>query len=305
MGGEAMSLKGSLISFAEATGKVLGINKRNLRYVYPHNERKDYGIADDKIVTKEHLSDVGINVPKTYKIYSSFYELSDLEGDLGEMGDFVIKPAMGRGGGGIMVISSSGGGRFTSVSGKEYSVEDIKKHISDIVFGVYSFDLWDRALIEERIDQHEEMEEVSPLGLADIRLILLKDRAVMAMSRVPTSLSDGKANIHQGAIGVGIDLESGRSVRAILKGEPITEHPDTGTVLVGREVPCWDEIMEMSHIVSKAVPLKYLGVDIAVSKRGPILLEVNVRPGLEIQNANHLGLRPPLERIIDEIGGCS
>ncbi len=51
----------------------------------------------------------------------------------------------------------------------------------------------------------------------------------------------------------------------------------------GKVLPFWQETMEVGRLAARAVPLKYLGVDIGISRRGPILLEINARPGLEIQ----------------------
>lgn len=275
--------------------KVLGMNQRNLNYIYPNNARKDFPAADDKIRTKEIMTKAGVPVPETYRIYSHFYELQHLQRDLDAYNDFVVKPSQGSGGGGIIVVTGRLGDGWAGVSGRAYTLRDLKKHLSDIMFGVYSFDLSDRALIEARIVQHNEMAALSPLGLADVRVILYKDEPVLSMARIPTKDSDGRANLHQGAVGVGIDLINGRTVHAILRGRPAELHPDTGAGLIGKTIPFWGEVLSVARRAARAVPLKYLGVDISISRNGPVLLEINVRPGLEIQNANLKGLRSILE----------
>lgn len=274
---------------------VLGMNQRNLAYIYPSNARKDFPAADDKVLTKEIMRRAGVPTPATYRIYSYFYELQDLEKDLLPHGEFVIKPAQGRGGGGIVVIAGSSDQGWTGVNGRNYTAQEFKKHISDIIFGVYSFDLSDRAIVEERIIQHEDMNVLSPLGLADVRVILYRDEPVLSMTRIPTRRSTGRANLHQGAVGAGIDLATGRTIHAILHGEPVDAHPDTGVKLLGRTIPYWEKVLATAKQAAKAVPLKYLGVDISITLAGPVLLEINVRPGLEIQNANLQGLRAILE----------
>lgn len=274
--------------------RVLGMNQRNLNYINPSNLRKDFPIADDKITTKEILSRAGVPVPGTYRIYSHFYELRTLQQDLAPYHDFVIKPSQGSGGNGIIVVAGREWQNWKSVGGRTLALQELKKHLSDIIFGVYSFDLSDRALIEERVVQHDEMSELSPHGLADIRVILYRDEPMLSMTRVPTRGSEGRANLHQGAVGIGIDLATGRTTHAILKGEPVERHPDTGLPLIGRTIPYWSDVIAISKRAAKAVPLKYLGVDISLSRNGPVLLEINVRPGLEIQNANMAGLRSKL-----------
>ncbi|MBI5467598.1 MAG: hypothetical protein HY891_00570, partial [Deltaproteobacteria bacterium] len=281
-------------SARENAGRVLGMNERNLRYIYVCNSRKDFPLADHKLLTKDALRRIGVPVPATYKVYSHFYELQDLEAGLAAFPDFVIKPAQGSGGGGIVVIARREGRNWISVSGKAYSLHDLRRHISDIIFGVHSFDLHDQAIIEERVVQNSWMSGLSPLGLADIRVILCRDEPVMSMTRIPTKASNGKANLHQGAIGVGIDIATGRTVHAIHGDRTITAHPDTGAPITGLSIPHWEKVLDVSRKIARAVPLKYLGVDIALTEDGVVVLEINVRPGLQIQNANLRGLRETL-----------
>ena len=288
------SMISNWISARGNSARVLGMNERNLHYIYVHNQRKHFRLADHKLVTKDILRKAGVPVPETYKVYGSFYELASLENDLSEYRDFVIKPAQGSGGDGIIVVAGRQGQDWTGVSGKRYSVFDFKKHISDIIFGVYSFDLNDQAVIEQRVVQNSWMSALSPLGLADIRVILCMEEPVMSMTRIPTKASNGKANLHQGAIGVGIDIESGLTVHAIHGNNPASVHPDTGEALLGLEIPHWDKVIGASRAIARAVPLKYLGVDIALTEDGVVVLEINVRPGLQIQNANMRGLRAAL-----------
>lgn len=281
----------------ERAAKVLSMNRRNLYYIYTRNQRKHFPLADDKLLAKEVLSKAGVSMPRTHRIYSYFYELRDLESELGAYDDFVIKPAQGSGGNGIIVIVGRSGDDWVGISGKVYTAFDLRKHISDIIFGIYSFDLGDRAIIESRIVQHAEMSELSPLGLADVRVIMCDEKPVMSMTRVPTKQSDGKANLHQGALGVAIDIASGITTHARFLGQPVDKHPDTGLAVLGRTLPYWDEVVALAERAAQAVPLKYLGVDISISPQGPLLLEINVRPGLEIQNVNDRGMLPVLQAI--------
>ncbi|HKI62276.1 MAG TPA: sugar-transfer associated ATP-grasp domain-containing protein [Mariprofundaceae bacterium] len=275
------------------------MNQRNLHFIYPNNARRDFSVADNKLLTKQILAENGVPVPETYKAYSSFFELRNLEEDLAAYDEFVIKPAQGSGGGGILVISAKTANGWVSVSGRTYTMADMRKHLADIIFGVYSFGLTDQVIIERRIEQHSDLAELSPFGLTDVRVIVFRDEPVLAMLRVPTLASDGKANLHQGALGIGVDIETGSLIHAIHKGASVTQHPNTGLPLLGRRVPFWENILHISRVAAGAVPLKYLGIDLAISSGGPLIVEINVRPGIEIQNANMLGMRPLLEQIND------
>jgi len=274
---------------------VVSMNNRNLGFVYPSNHRKDYQVADNKLLTKELLAPLGFGVVKTYATFEYFFELSSLDEELLKHTSFVIKPAQGSGGHGIMVIVDKNGEHFISASGKKITNEQIRQHIGNIIFGVYANGLNDIAIIEERLIGHEDLADFNEQGLCDIRIICYYGRPIQAMMRVATKASDGKANLHQGGVGIAVDLESGKTSFAQIKREDIVEHPDSGVILLGRQIPHWEKVMDLCLEVAKHMPLNYLGVDVAISQTGPMVLEVNARPGIEIQNVNHQGMKPILE----------
>lgn len=269
---------------------VLSMNRRNLHYIYTKNQRRHFPLADDKLLAKKTLVAAGVRMPETYRVYSYFFELRTLAHDLDAYHDFVIKPAQGSGGNGIIVVVGRIGKDWLGIGGRKYTIFDLQKHISDIIFGVHSFDQSDCAIIEARIVQHPEMQLLSPLGLADVRVILCDNIPILSMTRIPTRQSEGKANLHQGALGVAIDISSGVTTHGQFLGQSVDKHPDNGIALLGRTLPYWPKIIELAELAARSVPLKYLGVDISVSPDGPQLLEINVRPGLEIQNVNRRGM---------------
>jgi len=276
---------------------VLGMNRRNLHYIYPNNQRSDYPSADNKLITKKLLQEAGLPVAKTYHVYQYFHQMSGFQQDIADFDSFVIKPARGRGGGGIKVIAAKNNGTWQDTNGNIVSLEQMRKQVLDIIFGVYSFDTQDVAIIEEKISQHAAINTLYAHGLSDIRVIICQHRAVMAMIRIPTDLSGGRANMHQGAIGIGIDINTGITQSATLNGNTLVCHPDSKNDLLDLQIPYWTEVMGLCVKISRIMPLKYLGVDIAITDEGPLVIEVNVRPGLEIQNANQNGLRAILEEI--------
>ena len=274
---------------------VVGMNRRNLDYIYPCNPRQFFSLADDKVLTKEVLEQAGLPVPATLRVYRYFFELQHLREDLAPHAEFVIKPARGRGGGGIVVITGKTATSWVGIDGRQHSIGALRRHLGDILFGVYSFDLGDAVLVEERIRQHPAVEELSPLGLADVRVIVYQHRPTLTMIRVPTRSSKGRANLHQGGLGIALDLATGRTGHAQRNGREVLCHPDTGLALAGRTIPFWAEVLRISRKTAELFPLKYLGIDIVITATGPVLLEINVRPGLEIQNVTGCGLRPLLD----------
>ncbi|ACO78505.1 hypothetical protein AvCA_23170 [Azotobacter vinelandii CA] len=275
----------------EAKG-IMGINRRNADYVLKYNKRSLYPIVDDKIITKQRAIEAGIHVPEMYGIIETEKEIEKLEQIIGEHSDFVIKPAQGAGGDGILVIADRFEGRYKTVSGRIVTHEEIEYHISSILTGLYSLGGGrDRALIEYRVKPDPIFKSISYEGVPDIRIIVLMGYPVMAMLRLPTRQSSGKANLHQGAIGVGVDLTTGLTLRGTWLNNKIAKHPDTTNPVDGVQLPDWDGFMKLAAGCYELCGLGYIGVDMVLDEtKGPLILELNARPGLNIQIANDCGL---------------
>ncbi|MDH3973319.1 MAG: hypothetical protein OEV42_03475 [Deltaproteobacteria bacterium] len=287
----------SLNSFAGLYGRVLGINGRNIDYVYKYNPRRYFNVADDKVKTKEYLVPAGIPVPKNYLVLSAMSEINSAWERIVEIDEFAIKPARGKAGGGILVAEKSES-CWKTAAGRLLGADQLKKQMADIIFGVYSFGLWDRVLIEHRVHPHPFFTALYPHGVADLRIITCKGKNIMAMARIPTSRSEGKGNLHQGAIGLGIDIKTGVTGRGFDGKGYLLSHPDSGCCLEGLEVPFWQDIISISKAASRVVPLDYLGIDIVIDKtQGPLVMEINARPGLEIQNVNAMGLKEIMKEV--------
>jgi alpha-L-glutamate ligase-like protein len=278
--------------------EVYGINRRNADLVYAHNPRRHYPIADDKLLGKQHLAAAGVPVPETLAVCDGLFAIPGVLARLDQAEHFVVKPANGSGGNGILVVCERvGEGTWRRPSGASLSVDDLQRHLASIILGAFSRKLDDRAFVESRIDAHPVFRGLWSEGLCDLRIITLQGRPVMAMVRVPTAMSGGRANLHQGGIGLAVDLDTGRTVRALHRRQPITHHPESGAALLGIEMPRWQAVLEVSRCAAAAVPLGYLGVDVVVDiARGPMVLEINARPGIEIQNVHGRGLGAALEQ---------
>lgn len=271
---------------------IMGINRRNADYVLKYNERHLYPIVDDKIITKQRAIEAGIHVPEMYGIISTEKEIERLPEIIGDRNDFVIKPAQGAGGDGILVIADRFEERYKTVSGRIISHEEIEHQLSSILTGLYSLGGHrDRALIEYRVTPDQIFKSISYEGVPDIRIIVLMGYPVMAMLRLPTRQSNGKANLHQGAIGVGVDLATGLTLRGTWLNNKISKHPDTTNAVDGVQLPFWDGFMKLAAGCYELCGLGYIGVDMVLDQdKGPLILELNARPGLNIQIANDCGL---------------
>ncbi|WP_026879285.1 alpha-L-glutamate ligase-like protein [Ignatzschineria larvae DSM 13226] len=272
---------------------VMGINERNGDFVLKYNNRKFYPYVDDKIITKERAIAAGINVPEMYGVIETERDIKDLPKILKGHTQFVIKPAQGAGGDGILVIGDKfDDRRYKTVSGRLVTLDEIEYQISSTLTGLYSLGgNRDRALIEYKVNSDPIFSSISYEGVPDIRVIVLMGYPVMAMLRLPTRQSNGKANLHQGAIGVGVDLKTGKTLEGTWLNEIIQRHPDTNNHVSNVLLPNWDGFLELATSCYELSQLGYIGVDMVLDEeKGPLVLEINARPGLNIQIANNAGL---------------
>ncbi len=272
-------------------GTIVGVNRRNRALIYPNNKREDYELADDKVLTKMFMENESLPVPESYAVIEHVGNIEKKWAEMNRYDSLAIKPARGKGGGGIIVLFKDKDNNWASPSGKKMSNYDIKRHIANILFGVHSFGQSDKAIIEYCIQTPVFFTDIFPEGVPDIRLIALKGEILLAMLRIPTKESDGKGNLHQGALGVDVDLKTGILGQAYNYKSYLDYHPDTKAPILGQQMPHWEKIIEISQKIVKLSPLKYLGIDIVIDKKlGPLVMEINVRPGIEIQNVTKQGL---------------
>jgi alpha-L-glutamate ligase-like protein len=278
---------------------MMGIGQRNADYVLIHNPRKFYPRVDDKLITKRLAIEAGLPVPELYAVVSEEHQIAELHDKLKPHDQFVVKPAHGSGGDGILVISGRRGDKYRRSNGNLMPREEFEHHLSNALSGLFSLGGHpDHLLIEYCVQFDPIFDQVSYKGVPDVRIIVFLGYPVMAMIRLPTRLSDGKANLHQGAIGVGIDIPTGVTRRGVWGTEIIREHPDTEHSIVGLTIPRWDDLMDMASRCYELSGLGYVGVDFVLDRnQGPMILELNARPGLSIQIANGNGLLHRLKKV--------
>jgi len=291
--------------------EILGLNRRNQEYIRPLNPPSSKKIADSKLLTKRLLSRIGIKTPELYKVVRTRKQLKFMDWET-LPNSFVLKPNQGTGGKGIIVFvgKKKGQNAWIRPNGQIMTQNEIVLHIENILDGRYSMgNIKDIALIEERLKNDKLLTQYSYKGVPDVRVIVYNKIPVMAELRLPTRESDGTANLHAGGIGVGIDIASGVTTVAIhrKKSSFVSDTYDivektidleNNLPLRGVKIPYWDEILEISVKCQIESGLGFAGVDIALDReKGPMVFELNARPGLAIQTANMSGLRGRLERV--------
>jgi alpha-L-glutamate ligase-like protein len=271
---------------------VLGLNKRNGNYILRFNPRRLYPLVDDKLKTKRLALKAGIAVPELYGVIETEHDIRRLPEIVRDRPEFALKPSHGSAGDGIVVISGRSAGQYRTVGGALLDEDYLKHHLSNAINGQFSLGgVQDVVIIEYMVHFSKLFERIAYQGVPDIRVIVFRGYPIMAMVRLPTRGSHGKANLHQGAVGAGIDIASGVTLNAVQGQRVITEHPDTMNPIAGVQIPDWDVILDISARCYELTGLGYIGVDIVLDRDlGPLVLELNARPGLAIQIANQQGL---------------
>jgi alpha-L-glutamate ligase-like protein len=278
---------------------VLTMTVRNREYVGKYNPP---GLMAQltKDTVKAVLLPLGVPMAATYMVLHERADLASFKEWLKQHYSFALKPSSSYGGEGILLVTGREKDLYHTSMGP-MTASQIETHAFSIVEGQFHAGQKDTAVVEELLVQHETLHDIVPMGLADIRVISLLGYPVMAMMRIPTETSHGKANIHLGAVAAGVRISTGVMTHSVWGGFPSPEHPDTGVTLLGQRIPFWNEILEVAAEAQRLTGIGYAGVDIALdAKRGPVVMEVNRRPGLEIQNANAAGLLRRL-RLIEQL----
>jgi alpha-L-glutamate ligase-like protein len=278
---------------------LLGMNRRNAEYILRSNPRSFYPIVDNKVLTRDAAEKFGVPTPPIFLLIQNYGQISGIGKALGERREFALKPARGTGGSGIVLAVDRHDKGFITQSGKIFTRKDLVYHVTEILSGIHSLGgQEDQAILQALVHPDPIFSEVTHQGVPDVRIIVYQGVPVMAMVRLPTRASDGKANLHRGAIGAGIDIVTGLTTNAVHRSEVVTHHPDTGKRVMGIQVPYWEKMLFMASRACEMTGLGYLGMDVVIDRdHGPLLLELNARPGLAIQLANRKGLRKRLEQV--------
>lgn len=282
--------------------EILGLNARSSLFSYKYNPIAGRKLTASKIKTEKALKRAGVPTPKNFAKFKDLTSVGKF--DWSSLPDsFALKPSKGLGGEGIIVVKKKSKDKtgWITTSRKRVTIDDFKLHIQDIQEGAFSIgNVPDVAFIQEYIGRHKAFKKYAYRGTPDIRIIIFNKVPVMAMLRLPTKDSGGRANLHQGAIGVGVDIATGITTKAIYRGRQIKVKPGGKRKLHGIKIPKWNSILEIAVRASIAVELGYVGVDIVLHpEKGPMVLEINSQPGLSIQVANSEGLRKRLDRVED------
>ena len=148
-------------------------------------------------------------------------------------------------------------------------------------------------IVQPRLLPHDGLCTITTGALPTLRVLTClntngEPEVVAAMLRSSCGTSRTVDNLHAGGIGALIDLETGMLSKSSNLGSDarlgwFSAHPDTGAPIEGRIVPDWEATKAFAvgahrHFSDRVV----VGWDIAILNDGPILIEGNGNPDLDI-----------------------
>jgi hypothetical protein len=195
--------------------------------------------------------------------------------------DLFIKPVTGRGGIGAMIWEHDGSGRYrsTSVDGTKADENPRELSADDLVRLVQRLSMQQPWMIEERLQNHPELADLSPRGTASIRILTGRIDGRSEVLRATFKMPLGDAIVSNSGLNAPVDLETGTLGPATEYGPTerwFSRHPDTNAVVEGRVIPDWPACLSAVEHAHDCVPeVTFIGWDVVVTPRGPVVLEGN------------------------------
>lgn len=228
--------------------------------VSPSAYKKRYTIKPDFLADFKDFTKRDFIVPKEDN-YNEFLEFLDKH----EV--FMSKPYDGLGGADVK---------------KEYSkdIENKEEYFNNAIKN--------RIFLEELVKQHPDMNKLCEKSVNTMRIMTFNDhgksRIIWMGLRVGNGINSID-NFHAKGMAVNIDINTGKLVgNAIDKDlNEYEEHPFTHVKFDGFQIPCFEEAKKMVLEASlRSDKILVVGWDVAISDKGPVIIEGNRRPGFDI-----------------------
>lgn len=257
------------------------VGRTGSRYWPFENNYFKYTVTlSDKYVQKTLIHGFGLPTSKLITSIGEIYEIrtqGQLNSFLDEVNsDIALKPIDGAGGERILVLSRRLG-HFLA-GNKQYSNEMIWNHVRRNLKGGF--------LVEERVKNAASLSTIYPLSLNTFRVVTIKTKdQIWHLGGCVLKFGSGGSQVDNSEddIQVAVD-ENGMTVSAYWRDKAITHHPDTGMPLVGIELEEYKEIIGLALKASeKFCFMGTIGWDIALSDRGPLIIEGNTKWSTEYQ----------------------
>nr|WP_281540252.1 sugar-transfer associated ATP-grasp domain-containing protein [Maribacter aestuarii] len=167
-------------------------------------------------------------------------------------------------------------------------------------------------IFQEVIPQNEVLKMINPSSVNTLRIATYKNEGneVEILSGLVRVGRTGSIvdNAHKGGIVVPFDKETGKlrdeGLQLIDNGGGIFQkHPDTGIIFENLQLPHYQEVKELVAQVSSLFDFPLLGWDVAITPRGPTIVEVNHDFHLLLSDRTEKGLRKTLsiKKLLEQV----
>ncbi len=191
--------------------------------------------------------------------------------------------------------------------GKKIEKIDVSKYDGDLFMHLLDNKLY---LLEEPIIQHDEINRLHPCSINTIRMgtIYNKEKKQGKVAVAYFRIGNGKCvdNFNSGGMVVPIDKKSGSILYPAQDkaGNLYYNHPLTNTAIVGYKIPMFQKAIKLAEELSGIIPeMGVVGWDIAITPKGPVVVEGNEFPGHDIyqlppHRTDGIGVLPEFEKIL-------
>ncbi len=258
---------------------------------------KDYGIvSEDKELTYRVLDSYQINQPVLLLQYKHgvFYDNRKNVLDNDAVSEIIentkakklfLKPTHGLGGRGIIIFNKKDD--FVDEENNYLTAE----FIQDTLGGKEDY------ILQEGLDQHDELNQIYPNAVNTFRVMthVVNGKAKVMYSMLRMGQGGSQLdNASQTGLVCRINVDTGKFDDQIHvgHGRVIEKHPDTEFTFKNYSFPYWEDIKKFVEITAqKMEAIPFMGWDIAYSKKGPEVIEMNAGAGLEYLQDCHGGVR--------------
>ena len=169
-------------------------------------------------------------------------------------------------------------------------------------------------VVEQYVVQHSEMSRICPTSVNTIRIVTISsntqpvtpDGKYADIAYASLRMGGGNSivdNFHSGGMVANIDLETGKMVTdaADMDGHVFANHPATGTKIKGFQIPFFQEALDMVTEAIKVHKVQgYLGWDVAITEDGPLLIELNVVPGVVLLSTPYVAEKKGMKYVMEK-----
>jgi Sugar-transfer associated ATP-grasp len=244
-------------------------------------QRYDYQVIfNDKSVSELVCRGVGLRLPRYFGELEPTEQyarkISTIFMSNEGMNKIILKPVMGHAGRGIDVAYRSG--------------SEIVVKTGASVIPLNDYRLQSTVIVQEYIQQHSRLAAISSSSVNTIRLVTLWTKAGETIL-ISAAMRFGVGNAHvdnwsSGGIAVGVDHHTGRLMEVAFDkhGNRFHVHPDSKHAFLGFQLPFWEETVAIATKLQEAANFyRLIGVDVAITDDGPMLIEMNANPDIVFQ----------------------